>query len=324
MDIDFDIFRENGFYKRIQESRLKDMQRVTENGGWKDIHICPVCGYSQNTELKYSFEHIKSVICPLCGTLYNNKIPKVQNSGEYLIEDIENYKQSADEKKKEYRKKRFATERIGIIQNLMDKPLSELNLLDVGCNTGFFLEVAKEHFKEVRGIDNSEKIRAYAEKVTGVDVHITFDETLPKFDVITLFDVIEHVEKPFKLIHKCWEYLNPGGLLLIYTPNYESFSFEVLKTNNTQYFPSDHLFIINKKTAIYIASKIGAIIPLLETKGTDMFDILAFERDINNIDVSGMLIKKNINKVQKIINDSGKANHLRFALRKWKKCPDMK
>ena len=317
MDIDFDIMREPEFYNRINKSRISDMKKVTKTGGWKKVSVCPVCGYSQNTEEIYNFEGIKSFLCPLCDTLFNDAIPVIQNTGEYLIDDINTYKETPDEQKKEYRKNRFAMERIGIIQNIMNKPLSTLTLLDVGCNTGFFLEVAKEHFKSVHGIDNSEKIRAYAEKITGVPIHLHFDDELPKFDVITLFDVIEHTEKPFDLIHKCFEYLNPGGLLLVYTPNHRSLSFDVLGTNNTQYFPSDHLFIISPKTVIYIASKMNARIPLLETRGTDMFDILAFERDIDHIDISNTILKKNVNKIQNNINITERANHIRFALRKW-------
>ena len=139
-----------------------------------------------------------------------------------------------------------------------------------------------------------------------------------KVDVITLFDVIEHVENPLKLLENAYEHLNEDGMLLVYTPNHKSLEFEVLGTNNTQYFPSDHLFIMSSDTVRYLASRIDTRLSLLETKGTDIFDILAYDRDINGMEINTSILKKDVNVIQNYINIANYANHMRFIFKRWK------
>ena len=71
-------------------------------------------------------------------------------------------------------------------------------LLDVGAATGFFLEIARNEGYEVRGVE----ISAYASvcaREKGIDVTAGTLKDIPSsasFDVITMFDVIEHVSNP--------------------------------------------------------------------------------------------------------------------------------
>jgi SAM-dependent methyltransferase len=98
-------------------------------------------------------------------------------------------------------------------------------LLDVGCAAGFFLAEAKAHY-EVQGVELSEWSSAYARDRLGLPVvtGTLADARLPgaHFDVITLWDVIEHVPEPVPLLAEAARVLKPQGRLVLTTGDWGS------------------------------------------------------------------------------------------------------
>lgn len=94
------------------------------------------------------------------------------------------------------------------------------NLLDVGCGSGFFLNIMKQRGSKVKGIDlGKEKIKFAKEEF---DIEIMEKNILnleEKYDTITMHQLIEHVANPSSFIKKAYESLNLDGLLVITTPN---------------------------------------------------------------------------------------------------------
>jgi len=94
------------------------------------------------------------------------------------------------------------------------------DLCEVGCGTGGFLAFSKSKKWNVFGIDSSSEniLKTCARGVDALQINI-FEYTAPtKFDVVVLWDVLEHPQEPGKLIAKCRELLKPGGRLLIAIP----------------------------------------------------------------------------------------------------------
>jgi SAM-dependent methyltransferase len=93
-------------------------------------------------------------------------------------------------------------------------------LLDVGCAAGFFLAEAAAHY-EVQGVELSAWSSAYARDVLKLPVvtGTLEDAALPSahFDVITLWDVIEHVAAPVPLLQEAARLLKPDGRLVLTT-----------------------------------------------------------------------------------------------------------
>ena len=96
-------------------------------------------------------------------------------------------------------------------------------LLDVGCGVGHFLATARKRGWEVEGLDISHAASTVAERVYGFKVHVGTLEhaSLPKegFDVVALWDVIEHIRKPIENLKAANQILREGGILAIKTPN---------------------------------------------------------------------------------------------------------
>lgn len=98
-------------------------------------------------------------------------------------------------------------------------------ILDIGCAYGFFLKICEKGSWETWGIDISEHAIWEAKKYCNAKLEVldVNTEKLPYpdnfFDVVTMFDVIEHVHTPENCIKEIYRVLKPNGLLYMITPN---------------------------------------------------------------------------------------------------------
>lgn len=99
-------------------------------------------------------------------------------------------------------------------------------LLDVGANVGYFSTEASTRY-EVTGIEPSAGTvaRGRAQLQAPIEVGSIYDERPDfhgRFDVIAMFDVLEHLPDPRGALDRCHDYLAPGGRLFITTPDLDS------------------------------------------------------------------------------------------------------
>jgi len=109
---------------------------------------------------------------------------------------------------------------------LISKHKSGTTLLDIGCGEGFFLFNAAKAGYATKGIEISRDAAEYAGREFGLDVEAKPFEDLqfPEnyFDVITLWQVLEHVPYPLIVLKEVHRILKPDGLLATSTPDIES------------------------------------------------------------------------------------------------------
>ncbi len=97
--------------------------------------------------------------------------------------------------------------------------------LDIGTGYGLWQNYIQEKNIANLGIEIEEKAFEYS-RSQGLDVKFTSIENFSstrKFAVITICDVLEHVENPQKVLKKCCDLLVPGGLIYIQVPNVVGF-----------------------------------------------------------------------------------------------------
>jgi SAM-dependent methyltransferase len=99
-------------------------------------------------------------------------------------------------------------------------------LLDVGCDTGGFLQAAAQEFGIVPvGVDAASRAVAAARQ-QGIETYLTLIENAPDhlrdFRIITVIDLIEHVTDPTGFLREIRTRLRPGGLVYLETPNIHS------------------------------------------------------------------------------------------------------
>jgi len=100
------------------------------------------------------------------------------------------------------------------------------SLLDVGCATGSFLSLAKARGWQCRGVEVSTFAAARARESTGCEIFCGRLSDAPfgdsTFDVITMWDLLEHLPVPLEGLQNARRLLKPSGTLLVNTPNENS------------------------------------------------------------------------------------------------------
>ena len=120
-------------------------------------------------------------------------------------------------------RKKTAQQVLKRISNIMPSG----KLLDVGAGPGIFVHQAQLAGYEATGLEPSVWAVQHGKSVYGVDMIQGDADSLQdmkenSFDVVTLFDVIEHVVNPDVLLRAINRVLKPGGLLVITTPKFDS------------------------------------------------------------------------------------------------------
>jgi len=128
-------------------------------------------------------------------------------------------------------------------------------LLEVGCARGDFLRVAKEYFN-VTGVEPNEELARDAVVVAPVDQGIIENHAESEYDVAASFHVIEHTDSPRRFLEAIAARVQPGGLVVIETPNIHSVPFRVLKARWRQFIP-EHYFFFDEKTMTRLFENAG-------------------------------------------------------------------
>jgi len=125
----------------------------------------------------------------------------------------------------------------------------EKNLLDIGCGTGDFLQIAQKNNWSVSGIEPNEQAREIANKKTNASV-IKHEQLLnfkkQSFDVITLWHVLEHLPKLEDHVSVFKNLLKENGTLIIAVPNHKSYDAKYYKKFWAAFDVPRHLWHFNK------------------------------------------------------------------------------
>jgi 2-polyprenyl-3-methyl-5-hydroxy-6-metoxy-1,4-benzoquinol methylase len=135
-------------------------------------------------------------------------------------------------------------------------------LLDIGCAVGHFLKLARIKGWDTYGVEISEYASEYARKQYSLDVRTGklldagFDDEF--FDVVTMWDVIEHLYNPRDELKDVFRILKPNGLLLITTANMDSYDAKFLgKRWGGIISPPGHVYYFTLRTFNRLLNEIG-------------------------------------------------------------------
>ncbi len=135
--------------------------------------------------------------------------------------------------------------------------------LDVGCAAGFCMAALRERGFETYGVEVSEAIGAHARDHFGFGdaVHFGTLETVPhpddSFDLITMWDVVEHVPDPPALLRKAHALLRPGGRLVLETQDIDSRFARLLGPRWHHYKHAEHIYHFTPATVRELLAATG-------------------------------------------------------------------
>lgn len=144
-------------------------------------------------------------------------------------------------------------------------------LLEIGCAYGFFLELAKQYWT-VTGIDVSQAAVSYARDHLHLQAFRSGVEDFPltssAYDVVAMWDAIEHFRDPFLAVEKIAHALKPGGLLALTTGNLDAWLARLQRTRWRLFHPL-HLYYFTPASIRQLLAKYDLEVLHLSHEGND-------------------------------------------------------
>jgi 2-polyprenyl-3-methyl-5-hydroxy-6-metoxy-1,4-benzoquinol methylase len=231
----------------IENTLVYDNIRGDDSGKFSVVQ-CNCCGHIQL--FPYQYDHIEH---------YDDK------QTEYVVEKIG----TPFEKMIEYQELEHNRRIKKVIET--SKNINISSVLDVGCGYGTYVSQFREYCNnnnkniEITGIDLSNYRIEHGKKMydlSNVNMVCTavtdeFSTTCTDlFDIITLWNVLEHVDNPLKLIKDCYKMLRPGGYFMIEVPNAEDELLKLAPGFCDYYYMKDHLSYFSKQSFDIIMNKL--------------------------------------------------------------------
>lgn len=192
------------------------------------------------------------VKCRGCGLVYANPRDPAGILEKYYS-DVEDRMYASESKSRRLTFKRC-------IKNL-NRYKEKGRLLDIGCYTGLFASMARMEGWDVRGLEISRWASSIARGTYNIDIvaENIFDSRLSSegsFDVITMWDTIEHLTDPLGALKICHERLADDGMLVISTMRCEGLFYSVTGPA-WPWFMRMHLFYFTVNTLSQMLKKAG-------------------------------------------------------------------
>ncbi|HLL71594.1 MAG TPA: class I SAM-dependent methyltransferase [Pyrinomonadaceae bacterium] len=143
------------------------------------------------------------------------------------------------------------------------------SLLEVGSAYGLFLDEARTEYGEVAGVDICESPTAYAREQLNLNVScadfLGLDFGSRRFDVVCLWDTVEHLSAPEAYLEKAARLLNPDGMVFLTTGDITSFNARLRGANWRQIHPPSHLHYFSRDTITRLLERLGFKVVGIET-----------------------------------------------------------
>jgi SAM-dependent methyltransferase len=145
-------------------------------------------------------------------------------------------------------------------------------LFEIGAAYGFFLELARRHWR-VEGVDIVGEAAAYARTALGLDVAAGDFLELPlveaAYDVVAMWDTIEHLRHPARYVAKIGRILKPGGIVALTTGDVGSVMARVRGRRWRLYHPPFHIHYFSRQTIADLLSRHGLAVVSIKAVGFD-------------------------------------------------------
>jgi ubiquinone/menaquinone biosynthesis C-methylase UbiE len=148
----------------------------------------------------------------------------------------------------------------------VEKLVGQGKILDVGCATGAFLEeikLSRADCWETYGVEPNQQAAHIAQKVSGARIFSGMLEAAKYpnnfFDVVTMWDVLEHVFSPKATLLEIKRILKPDGVVVFSLPNLDSWDATLFKHYWVGYDVPRHMHVFSSRTLNLLLSQTGFV-----------------------------------------------------------------
>ncbi len=200
-----------------QETVIVDMIEAQRFPRSEEV-ACPLCGekkHSRKIEVKFGMIAMVAE-CPTCRLVFQTPRPSPEASRAYMNWRWRSSDPYVADKRIQMDR---AMRQLSFVKTLIEKPSK---LLDFGAGAGSFVRTALDNGWTAIGVELSDSARLRAKQVYDVELM----ESVPHdtYDVVTMWDVIEHLREPVSVLRVIRDHLTPGGVVFLETANYENWT----------------------------------------------------------------------------------------------------
>ena len=271
--------RQRSAFNHYLELVREDVQTIFADRSCFVQIDCPACS-SKNYRPQFEKLGFTYVLCQDCGTLFVNPCPPAQ-----LLMDYYTQSRSASFWVREFfqpvaeaRREKIFRPRAGYIRDTLTEKSNGV-IGDIEAGFGLFLEELSNFWSAARLIaiepsaemavicrgKHLEVIPCAIENVDGWD---------GQFDLLTAFELLEHLHSPGEFLKKAWHLLRPGGYLLLTTLNGEGFDIQVLWEKSKSVAPPHHLNFFNPRSLTMLLRANNFAVDKVDTPGKLDWDIV--------------------------------------------------
>lgn len=255
----------------------------------KNHKVCPRCGGNIKKvygELEDKLKRVEGKFriceCGDCNVVFTNPLPSGNLSVLYPKRYLSDRKKKGGFDLEEwYREDQYAFD-FGLFEKAVGKKISEFgSYLDAGCGSGErVLYVKKTGVKESWGLDKFDHLRKRIGNIYNQDI-ANFSPK-KKFEVVSIFNVLEHLVDPRLVLKKIQEKaLKKRGYLIVQVPNYASLERIVFGRRWYCFDPPRHLWHFKEKN----------LVDLLESTGYEVLGVYKKNAWLHPVSIAPSLVK---------------------------------
>jgi len=232
--------------------------------------LCNICGNSEVQPLytisDYLLErsNISSsfVKCENCGLIFQNPRPSINEINQHYPSEYESYLSKQDIENASWLLKEAIRYGIKKRGRFITRYKKSGRLLDIGCASGLFLNGMREQGNwELYGVEPNEYAAKIAQEQYNLNVKIGLLEEAEYpdrfFDVVTLWDVLEHLHDPKAQMREIHRILKPDGFIIFRVPNANSFDAKIFKHYWAGLDAPRHLYVFTFDTLNKLLTSTG-------------------------------------------------------------------
>lgn len=320
--------RKREAFNRYLELVQEDVQRFMSDRAKFVAVACPAC-QGQAHDAQFVKNGFSYVLCVACGTLFANPRPSLEALCDFY-KDSQSSRFWVDEFFKpvaEARREKIFQPRVEFVRDHLPDCSSGV-IGDIGAGFGIFLEELGKHWSSAKMIaiepslemveicknKNLEVIPCAIEDVQGWE---------GSFDLLTAYELLEHLHDPANFLKRVVSLLRPGGHLLITTLNGEGFDVQILWEASKSVSPPHHLNFFNPASICRLLKNNDLEVVQLTTPGRLDWDIVESMYRTEGVDPGRfwkLIANKSDGKIkdglQKWLAHNGFSSHMQVLARK--------
>ena len=320
--MNLDENRSKDLARKVYGARVGASEAIYKDGLISETsRSCPVCFTTAGTEFRLF--RWTCCRCDTCGTEYQKILPSEAGLAKYysLISPLnaEVWKRSRE---REFKEKLQVMEKF----TESNKGMERVRSVELGAGCGSFVAYLKSNGFDSTGVELDDFLVSQAQShgvnlISGDIESASFE--LPEADIYLLYEIVEHLSKPRKLLDALFEKMPEGAILIITTPNADGYDNQLIPPSQegrfiaSSLFPPYHINAFSVKSLFYICMCTGFKIEEVSTPGKLDIGVVEYHKGILSrlgVDLDSELAKG----WQESLAISNGSGHMQFVLRKVK------